>query len=128
MSTDPKPNLTKSSSERRFDARFDKIIPVVVASELFGDTDAVARNLSAGGMYVEMSDPLPIGSVVTVNFQIPDSHGVMAVQAEVKHHYAFNYNINGDPAFTRGIGLRFLEFLSDTEDTGSSFSRRRILH
>ena len=116
-------------TDRRFDARFNKIIPVVVVSELYGDTDAVARNLSAGGMFIEMSDPLPIGAVVTVNFQIPDSHGVLAVRAEVKHHYSFNYNIGDEPAFTRGIGLRFLEFLSDTdEEAGASHYRRRVLH
>ena len=117
------------SQNRRFDARFNKIIPVVIVSELYGDTDAVARNLSAGGMFVEMSDPLPIGAVVTVNFQIPDSHGVLAVRSEVKHHYSFNYTIGDDPAFTRGIGLRFLEFLSDTdEEIGASHYRRRVLH
>lgn len=119
---------TKVKAERRFDVRFDKIIPVVVASDLFGDCDAVARNLSAGGMCVEMLDPLPLGAVVTVHFQIPDSHDALAVRAEVKHHYAFNYNVGDQPAFTRGIGLRFTEFLSDaTEDAELSY-RRRVLH
>lgn len=120
---------TKAKAERRFDVRFDKIIPVVVASDIFGDSDAVARNLSAGGMFIEMSDPLPLGAVVTVHFQIPDSHDALAVRAEVKHHYCFNYNVGDEPAFTRGIGLRFLEFLSDTEELDPEISyRRRVLH
>lgn len=114
--------------ERRFDTRFDKIVPVVVASEIHGDTDAIARNMSAGGMFIEMADPLPIGAIVTVHFQIPDSHGAFAVRAEVKHHYAFNYSIRDEPAFTRGIGLRFLEFLSDTDTDAEGRYRRRVLH
>jgi hypothetical protein len=119
---------TKVKSDRRFDTRFNKIIPVVVASDIFGDSDAVARNLSAGGMFVEMSDPLPLGAMVVVHFQIPDSHDALAVRAEVKHHYSFNYSVGDRPAFTRGIGLRFLEFLSDTEPEAESNYRRRVLH
>jgi len=124
--------MAELPSDRRFDVRFNKLIPVVVASEIFGDTDAVARNLSAGGMYVEMSDPLPLGAMVTVHFQIPDSHGDIAVRAEVKHQYCFNITAGDRPHCARGIGLRFVEFLSDADDADpghqESWYRRRVLH
>lgn len=120
--------MAQLKSDRRFDVRFDKLIPVVIASEIFGDSDAVARNLSAGGMFVEMSDPLPLGAVVTVHFQMPDCHGEIAVRAEVKHQYSFNITANDRPHCARGIGLRFVEFLSDTAAEPESRYRRRVLH
>ena len=120
--------MDEQTNDRRLDVRFDKLIPVVVASEIFGDSDAVARNLSAGGMFLEMSDPLPLGAVVTVHFQMPDSHGDIAVRGEVKHQYCFNISANDRPHCARGIGLRFLEFLSDTGGEGESWYRRRVLH
>jgi hypothetical protein len=109
--------------------RFDKVFPVIVGSEIFGDTRGIARNISAGGMFVEMLDPLPLGSFVTVHFRMPDSHGDIVVRAEVKHHYSFNYASGGEPASSRGIGVRFVEFLRDSaERFQASFVRHRILH
>lgn len=121
--------MADQTADRRFDVRFNKLIPVVVASEIFGDSDAVARNLSAGGMFLEMSDPLPLGAVVTVHFQMPDSHGDIAVRAEVKHQYCFNVTAGDRPHCARGIGLRFVEFLSDAADGDEeTLYRRRVLH
>lgn len=109
--------------------RFDKVFPVVVGSEIFGDSSGIARNISAGGMFVEMLDPLPLGSFVTIHFRMPDSYGDIVVRGEVKHHYSFNYDSDGEPASCRGIGVRFTEFLSDSaERFQSSFIRHRVLH
>jgi hypothetical protein len=101
--------------ENRFHIRFNKAFPVVVVSELYGDTPAVARNISAGGMFVEMADPLPLGSVITICF--PSAGGdELRARGEVKHHYCFNYgDESGEPAVARGIGLRFVEFFPDGE-------------
>ena len=41
----------------------------MIGSELYGDSFAVARNVSAGGILVEMSYAPPLGTVVTVHFQ-----------------------------------------------------------
>jgi len=41
------------------------VFTVVVGSELCGDSAAVARNISAGGMLVEMPFALPLGSAVS---------------------------------------------------------------
>jgi hypothetical protein len=96
--------------ENRFHIRFNKAFPVIVVSELYGDTQAVARNISAGGMFIEMVDPLPLGSVITVCFD-GAGDGEMRARGEVKHHYCFNYGgADGEPAVARGIGLRFVEF------------------
>jgi hypothetical protein len=114
----PATRATRAVVENRFHIRFNKAFPVVVVSELYGDTRAVARNISAGGMFIEMADPPPLGSVVTVCFTAGDDE--LRARGEVKHHYCFNYGDDtGEAALARGIGLRFLEFFPDGDGTGS---------
>jgi hypothetical protein len=55
--------------EKRIHTRFDKAFVVVIGSELYGDATAIARNVSAGGILVEMSYAPPLGTIVTVHFQ-----------------------------------------------------------
>jgi hypothetical protein len=119
--------LKRTSTEKRIHIRFNKVFPVVVGSETYGDSLGVARNISAGGMMIEMVDPLPLGSVVTVHFAVPDGSGEIAARGEVKHHYCFNFTLDDAPASTRGIGLRFIEFLPDIEPALAR-KRDRDLH
>ena len=131
--------------EKRIHTRFDKAFLVVIGSELYGDTAAVARNISAGGILVEMTYAPPLGTVVTVHFQhVRDDddqlersepggraphgiersetggrapHGIdeLVVRAEVKHHHYLNFTGSDEAASTRAIGLRFIEFLDPGE-------------
>ena len=104
------PRVVSSRIENRFHIRFNKAFPVMVLSELYGETGAVARNISEGGMFIEMADPLPLGSQVTVSFRAAGG-GDLSARGEVKHHYCFNYGgDDGETRISRGIGLRFLEF------------------
>ncbi len=41
-------------AEKRIHTRFDKAFLVVIGSELFGDSHAIARNVSAGVLILEM--------------------------------------------------------------------------
>ncbi len=116
------------SSDHRIHLRFDKAFPVLVGSEIFGSFLGVARNLSEGGMLVETSHPLPLNTFVTVHFCMPDCRGEIAARAEVKHHYCFNYQQGEEPYATRGMGLRFTEFVSENQISEESLTRRRILH
>ena len=109
--------------------RFDKAFPVVVESELFGGARGVARNISPGGMMVELPEPVPLGSTVTVRFRIPDSAGDIEALAEVKHHYCFNFAAGAEPGRARGVGLRFVDWVADgAERWRESFTRGRVLH
>jgi hypothetical protein len=119
----------RAAVEHRCHLRFSKAFPVVVVSELYGDTPAVARNISSGGMFIEMADPLPLGSVVTISFRAAGG-GDLSVRGEVKHHYCFNYGgPEGEPALARGIGLRFLEFFPHGEHPmDEPAPDRRALH
>jgi len=106
-------------TEKRIHTRFDKAFVVLIGSELYGDSTAIARNISAGGLLVEMPYAPPLGTVVTVHFQYarePTGSGADVVdeivaRAEVKHHHYLNF----DATSTRAIGLRFLEFLDPGE-------------
>jgi hypothetical protein len=104
--------------EKRIHTRFDKAFLVVIGSELYGDSFAIARNVSAGGILVEMTYSPPLGTVVTVHFQHARGEDLLdeiVVRAEVKHHHYLNFNGSGhameNAASTRAIGLRFLEFV-----------------
>ena len=115
----PLPDLAEllQHHEKRIHTRFDKALLVVIESELYGDSVAVARNVSAGGILVEMTYAPPLGTVVTVHFQ--HAHGddldEMVVRAEVKHHHYLNFSGSGEAAATRAIGLRFIDFVDAGE-------------
>jgi len=115
--------------DKRASIRFLKVIPVTVSSEEFAECAAVARNISAGGMLIEQVQPPPLGTEVTVAFRMPDSDAAICGRAEVKNHYFFNYWEDGEPRRASGMGVRFLEFVEDSEAAlRSSFARWRTLH
>lgn len=135
---DSRPTPTVPVLEKRIHTRFDKAFLVVIGSELYGDSFAIARNISAGGILVEMTYAPPLGTVVTVHFQLhreedkPEmergglgpARGIdeIVARAEVKHHHYLNFLTGNDAASTRAIGLRFLEFV----DMGDPIDADRI--
>ena len=113
---DSRPTRTVPIFEKRIHTRFDKAFVVVIGSELYGDSFAIARNVSAGGILVEMTYAPPLGTVVTVHFQYnrddaSERIDEIVVRSEVKHHHYLNFSGSGEAASTRAIGLRFLEFV-----------------
>lgn len=129
----PIPMVPTGPGEKRIHARFDKAFVVMIGSELYGETHAIARNVSAGGILVEMCYAPPLGTVVTVHFQHFRGEGgeadleaeaagsidELVVRAEVKHHHYLNFNAaDSEAAASRAIGMRFLEFV-DTGDLRS---------
>ena len=109
------PAIPAQGIEKRIHTRFDKAFLVVIGSELYGDSFGIARNVSAGGILVEMSYAPPLGTMVTVHFQNARGEDLLdeiVVRAEVKHHHYLNFTGSRDEAAsTRAIGLRFLEFV-----------------
>jgi hypothetical protein len=110
----PAPIPLPGGREKRIHTRFDKAFLVMIGSEIYGDTTAVARNVSTGGILVEMTYAPPLGTVVTVHFQHTrddDQLDEIVARAEVKHHHYLNFTGGNDAASSRAIGLRFLEFV-----------------
>ena len=126
---DSRPNRVsytpRSGIDKRVHTRFDKAFVVVIGSEVYGDTFAVARNISEGGILVEMSYAPPLGTVVNVHFQYAHGTGVddpldeIVARAEVKHHHYLNFGSGDDAASSRAIGMRFIEFVDAGERVAS---------
>lgn len=123
--------MPQGPGEKRLSARFDKAFPVAVRSDSHGETCAVARNISAGGMMLESPEPLPLGTRVQVFFSMPDSHARIVARGEVKNHYFLNFaGPRGGTQALTGMGVRFTSFESDTDLLlGLGLTRlRTVLH
>ena len=77
---------------------------VRLESLLFGEIYCVARNVSAGGIFLELPDPLPLGAAVRVCFPVPDGSGEVVATGEVKNHYFINYTQGGTSRAVAGHG------------------------
>lgn len=118
-----------SPSDKRQHLRFDKVFPVRVESILFGEIACVARNVSAGGIFLETCEPLPLGARVRVCFLNPEESAEIVALGEVKNHYFVNYVQNGTARSVAGMAVRFVGF----EEEGQSvlrdcLDRLRVLH
>jgi hypothetical protein len=117
------------TTRRREHLRFDKVFSVRVESLLFGDLVCVARNISAGGLFLEVADPLPLGATLRVCFPVPDGSGEVVAVGEVKNHYFINYAKDGVNRSVTGMAVRFTSFESDSHRILSDcLGRLRVLH
>jgi hypothetical protein len=117
------------SSEKRQHLRFDKVFPVRVESILFGDAHCVARNVSAGGIFLETADPLPLGARVRVCFLTPDEAAEIVAVGEVKNHYFVNYVQDGISKSVSGMAVRFMSFEQESAHVlRDCLNRFRVLH
>jgi hypothetical protein len=126
---DEEVSVLAAQSQRREHLRFDKLFMVRIESLLFGDMNCVARNISAGGVFLELSDPLPLGSTLRVCFPVPDGSGEVVAVGEVKNHYFINYMKDGLNRAVTGMAVRFTAFESDSHRIlADCLTRLRVLH
>jgi hypothetical protein len=115
--------------EKRQHLRFDKVFPVRIESILFGQIPCVARNVSAGGIFIETSDLLPLGARVRVCFLTPDETSEIVGLGEVKNHYFINYVHGGASRSVAGMAVRFLSFEQESQQIlRDCLDRFRVLH
>ena len=115
--------------EQRAHLRFDKMFVVRLESLLFGEIYCVARNVSAGGIFLELPDPLPLGAAVRVCFPVPDGSGDVVATGEVKNHYFINYTQGGVTRAVAGMAVRFTSFENESHHVlADCLSRMRVLH
>jgi hypothetical protein len=123
------PAPAAAGADKRQHLRFDKVFPVRVESILFGELQCVARNVSAGGIFLETADPLPLGARIRVCFLTPDEATEIAVAGEVKNHYFVNYMKDGANRSVSGMAVRFLAFEDESQHVlHDCLNRLRILH
>jgi hypothetical protein len=114
---------------KRAALRFEKVFPVILSTEEFGECNAMARNISAGGILIELPEPMPLGTNVRVHFMMPDSQATIIARGEVKNHYFLNFNDERGQRSLTGMAIRFTEFEADSEELmGLGLTRMRILH
>jgi Tfp pilus assembly protein PilZ len=94
---------------RRTEVRFDLVFPVVVEG-IFGICHCVARNISAGGMFLETQDPYPLGSTISIIFEVPGGGTTIVARGEVKHSFRISYGSPDGARTIRGIGVKFQAF------------------
>ena len=116
-------------NDQRAHLRFDKMFAVRIESLLFGEIYCVARNVSAGGIFLEMPDPLPLGATVRVCFPVPDGSGEIVATGEVKNHYYINYTQGGSSRAVAGMAVRFTSFENEGHHVlADCLTRMRVLH
>ncbi|HET9596799.1 MAG TPA: PilZ domain-containing protein [Anaeromyxobacteraceae bacterium] len=96
--------------DRRAAPRLDKVFPVYIDGSR-GGALGVARNISAGGLFVETRDPEPLGSQVRIT--VPAEGGEMTAVGEVRYvcHLVGRLGERAPrPAAVRGMGVRFMYF------------------
>jgi hypothetical protein len=119
----------KKVVDKRKHLRFDKIFPVRVESVLFGVLQGIARNVSAGGIFIEIRDPLPLGSRVRVSFLNPQETTEIVALGEVKNHYFINFMHEGTTQSVIGMAVRFVSFEEDSRLALSDcLNRLRVLN
>ena len=118
-----------AGSDQRAHLRFDKMFTVRVESLLFGEIYCVARNISAGGIFLELADPLPLGATVRVCFPVPDGSGEVVATGEVKNHYFINFTQGGLSRAVAGMAVRFVSFENEGHHVlADCLTRMRVLH
>jgi PilZ domain len=119
----------ESQRDQRAHLRFDKMFTVRVESPLFGETYCIARNVSAGGIFLELPDPLPLGASVRVCFLSPDGNGEVVATGEVKNHYFINFTQAGASKAVSGMAVRFTSFENESHHIlADCLNKMRVLH
>ena len=118
-----------SPREQRAHLRFDTMVMVRIESPLFGEAWCIARNVSAGGIFLELRDPLPLGASVRVCFPVPDGSGEVVATGEVKNHYFMNFTHGGASRAVSGMAVRFTSFENESHHVLTDcLGRMRVLH
>lgn len=100
------------------------LIPVMIGSDLYGESVGVARRIGESGMLVQCNDMVPLGAIVTVHFRIGDTDDELVARATVRNHLTFE--VRGNVEFAaRGMRLDFLDF---DENLPLSLPGTRVLH
>jgi hypothetical protein len=116
------PEERRTGRERRRDKRvrmnLEVAVPILVRGP-DGLQRGLARNLSEGGMLIEMSELPAIGAQLEITItgihgstDAPDS---VTLTGEVRHHVGWQHVVRGQRRTMRGVGVRFIEKPAEPE-------------
>jgi type IV pilus assembly protein PilZ len=103
--------------DRRKSERANLVVRVVyhTVDELFSE---FARNINEGGLFVETETPHPVGTEVSLQFNIPGSDEPLHVVGRVAH------TTSGGPGEPPGIGIEFDDLDSQARQRINQLVRR----
>lgn len=125
----------RRSSDRRRNARlslsFEIAVPVRVDTDL-GMQRGLARNISEGGMLIELEEAPPIASRVRVTIAgikgSADAPDEVVLEGEVRHHLAWQFTKPSGTKTLRGVGIRFVEPVEERPLTDWVWSTGHTIH
>jgi PilZ domain len=116
-------------TNKRRAMRFESVFPVILSTDVFGECNAMARNISAGGILIEMTEPYPLGTPVRVHFFMLGSAASIIARGEVKNHYFLNFADGSGARSLTGMAIKFTEFEAEPKERlGTGIAQLRVLH
>ncbi len=76
-----------------------------------------SKNFGEGGVFLMSASPLPVGSLLDLNLELPRHPEPLRVRGEVV--YTFGTNVGGHPA---GMGIRYIDLDAESSAVLSSFT------
>jgi len=115
-------------SDRRSHLRFDKVFTVYITTQ-DGVMRGVGRNISARGLFVEVTESVPLGGRIKVTFAGEDGTE-MTCLCEVRYQVALSFGKKGGAGtgHTRGVGLRIVAYETKDDAPALLVARERVLH
>ena len=115
--TIPPPSLKAPEADKRKDLRVPLRV-LKVETELNGDVFfGYAADISKSGLFIQTSNPRPVGTKVRLMFVLPGTKEKLTFQAEV----IWNRNYIGKEGLTPGMGMRFVELDSTNREKIEKF-------
>ena len=120
--TSPTPSPDDRRRSRRIDLTLELAVPVRVFCDA-GELRGLARNISEGGMLIELPEAPSIGARVEISFGgvrgSADAPSDVTLVGEVRHHLAWQFNRDGAAHTMRGVGVRFIDPEANTAPASS---------
>lgn len=116
------PDLPDEAADQRDSVRVPARLRV--GFETYGEIrECLMSNLSRGGVFIATSDPLPMGSVLSLWIRIAESGQEIEVEGEVASH-------NSGPGLLSeelGMGIRFIHVSAEQEKQLDNLYERALL-
>jgi hypothetical protein len=107
----PRPADEERRRTKRLRLTLETAVPVLVRSGSLIQW-GLARNVSEGGMLIELGELPQIGTLVEIKIAGVDGPGDLSaptiLHGEVRHHLAWNYAEPPQNAGLRAVGVRFV--------------------
>jgi hypothetical protein len=118
-------------SSRRLSLNLDVAVPVLVRGP-DGLLHGVARNISEGGMLIELAELPGIGARLEITIMgvagSADAPDGVTLVGEVRHQLAWQHAVQGRARLLKGVGVRFLEPAEIEEPSVPTFDPNVTYH